>query len=202
MKMFIIQFETLFVEHFFLILPIKTAHPGDKIMKHLSEKYAYYYNKQIPWFSILFALVFPKQSERWMHFCKTLKKGETFANASFWHPFFTHKKNKERGITWNVFSSFFSFQVGFKCIDVHLELMFYRLVSRSILLQRLKVAFTAKKDPLGPGHNKSQLWKRSKKRVNFSLSFSTATFPTFLLNIFVLLSSVFLKKRVGPRLPF
>ena len=129
-------------------------------------------SKQIPWFSILFALVFPKQSERWMHFCKTLKKGENLCKCFFLASFFTHKKNKERGITWNVFSSFFSFQVGFKCIDVHLELMFYRLVSRSILLQRLKVAFTAKKDPLGPGHNNSQLWKRSKKRVNFSLSFS------------------------------
>ena len=102
-----------------------------------------------------------------MHFCKTLKKGSLCKCFLFGILFYFHKKNKERAITWNVFSSF---GVGFKCIDVHLELMFYRLVSRSILLQRLKVAFTGKKDPLGPRHNNSQLWKRSKKRVNFSLS--------------------------------
>ena len=48
--------------------------------------------------------------------------------------------------------------------------MFYRLVSRSILLQRLKLALAgAEKDPGGRGHNNSQLKKRS-KRVNFSLS--------------------------------
>ena len=101
-------------------------------------------------------------------FLQNIKKGEPLQMLSFWHPFLlSQKENKERAITWNVFSSF---GVGFKCIDVHLELMFYRLVSRSILLQRLKVAFTGKKDPLGPRHNNSQLWKRSKKRVNFSLS--------------------------------
>ena len=55
-------------------------------------------SKQIPWFSILFALVFPKQSERWMHFCKTLKKGETFANASFWHPFLLTKRIKREAL--------------------------------------------------------------------------------------------------------
>lgn len=66
--------------------------------------------------------------------------------------------------------------------------MFYRLVSRSILLQRLKLALAgAEKDPGGRGHNNSQLKKEVKELIFLFLDDRS----NFVLNIFQLFFSLF-----------
>lgn len=68
--------------------------------------------------------------------------------------------------------------------------MFYRLVSRSILLQRLKLALAgAEKDPGGRGHNNSQLKKEVKELIFLFLGNDDRS--NFVLNIFQLFFSLF-----------
>ena len=69
--------------------------------------------------------------------------------------------------------------------------MFYRLVSRSILLQRLKLALAgAEKDPGGRGHNNSQLKKEVKELIFLFLG-NDDDRSNFVLNIFQLFFSLF-----------